>query len=104
LLVPANYAVVDPVPLRKELLDQMVRVREAAELEADRVRRRDMICTGALCVVWMVLGLFLLGLSFHTTDDRYARPAFYAGVIVGNAGIVFTLLRAYRRGEQRGDW
>jgi hypothetical protein len=92
------------MPLKRELLEEMARNREAAELEAERVRRRDMIRTGALCVMWMVIGLYLLGFSMHTTDERYARPSFYAGVIVGNAGIVFTLLRAYRRGEERGDW
>jgi hypothetical protein len=52
----------------------------------------------------MFLGLYLLGWSVHTTDDRYGWLAFYAGLILGNAGIVFTLLGAYRRGEQRGDW
>ncbi|MFN2567389.1 MAG: hypothetical protein ABR499_20520 [Gemmatimonadaceae bacterium] len=92
------------MPLRKELLEEMARAREAAELEAERVRRRDMVRTGALCVMWMLIGLYLLGWSMHTTDDRYARLAFYSGVIVGNTGIVFTLLRAYRRGEERGDW
>jgi len=92
------------MPSRKELLEEMARVREAAELEAERVRRRDMIRTAAFCVGWMVLGLYLIGWSMHTTDDRYAQAAFYAGWIVGNAGIVATLLRAYRRGEERGDW
>jgi hypothetical protein len=92
------------MPLRKELLEEMGRAREIAEREADRVRRRDMIRTGALCVVWMLLGLYLIGWSMHTTDERYASAAFYAGWIIGNAGIIFTLLDAYRRGEQRGDW
>jgi hypothetical protein len=92
------------MPLRKELLEEMARARENAEIEAERVLRRDLIRTAASCVAWMLIGLYLLGWSFHTTDDRYARLAFYAGIAVGNAGIVFTLLRAYRRGEQRGDW
>jgi hypothetical protein len=92
------------VPIRKELLEEMARSREAAEIEAERIRRRELILTALWCVVWSMLGLFLLGWSFHTSDDRYARPAFYGGIIVGNAGIIFTLLRAYRRGEQRGDW
>lgn len=92
------------MPLRRELLEEMRRAREVAELEADRIRRLDMIRTGALCVMWMLVGLYLIGWSFHTTDQLYARPAFYGGVIVGNGGIIFSLLRAYRRGEQRGDW
>jgi hypothetical protein len=92
------------MPLRKQLLEQMGRTREAAEVAAERDRRRDMIRTAAMCVAWALIGLFLLGWSMHTTDDRYARPAFYAGIVVGNAGIIFTLLGAYRRGERRGDW
>jgi hypothetical protein len=92
------------MPLRRELLEDMVRAREAAEIQAERDRRRAMVRAGALCVMWMLIGLYLLGFSMHTTDERYARPAFYVGVIVGNAGILFTLLRAYRRGEERGDW
>jgi len=92
------------MPLRRELLDELARKREAAEAEAERVRRRDMVRTGALCVAWMLVGLYLLGWALHSTHDTYARVAFYAGIIVGNGGIVFTLLAAYRRGEQRGDW
>ena len=92
------------MPTRKELYEAMGRERDAAELEASRVRRRDLVRTGVLCVAWMLVGLYLLGWSVHTTDDRYGWLAFYSGLIVGNAGIVFTLLAAYRRGEQRGDW
>jgi hypothetical protein len=39
----------------------------------------------------------------HTTDYTYGRIAFYSGVIVGNVGIMFTLLNTYRRLEKRGD-
>jgi hypothetical protein len=92
------------MPTRKELYEAMGRERDTAELEASHARRRDAIRTGALCVAWMLLGLYLLGWSVHTTDDRYAWLAFYGGLMVGNAGVVFTLLAAYRRGEERGDW
>src|SRR3712207_8562431 len=46
----------------------------------------------SLCVGWMLLGLYLLGWSAHTSDEHYGRIAFYSGVIVGNAGILYTLL------------
>jgi uncharacterized ion transporter superfamily protein YfcC len=102
-LVEPNAQIRIAMPLRRELLDEMARVREAAEIEAERIRRRDLIRTAALCVLWMLFGLYLLGWSFHTTDERYARAAFYAGIILGNGGIAFTLLRAQRRREERGD-
>jgi hypothetical protein len=51
----------------------------------------------------MLLGLYLLGWSVHTTDYLYGRIAFFGGLIVGNTGIVYTLLNTYRRLEKSGD-
>jgi hypothetical protein len=51
----------------------------------------------------------IMGYSFHiyaVTERQWAiaNGAFYLGLIVGTAGPVFTLLSAYRRGVERGDW
>ena len=89
--------------LRKELLEEMARVRDAAETEAERARRWELVRAAILCLVWMLLGLYLLGWSFHTDDYLYGRIAFFGGVIVGNGGIIFTLMNTYRRLEKRGD-
>lgn len=91
------------MPLRRDLLEEMGRRRELAEREAERARRRELVRAGALCIGWMLLGLYLLGWSVHTTDYLYGRIAFFGGLIVGNAGIVITLLASYRRLEKRGD-
>jgi hypothetical protein len=99
-------ATTDPpirMPLRQELLDEMARSREAAELEAERARRRELIRAALLCIGWMLLGLYFLGWSMHTTDEHYGRIAFYGGLIVGNSGSVYTLLNTYHRLEKRGD-
>ena len=89
--------------LRQQLLEEVGRQREVAEFEARRGVRRTLVRCGALSVGWMLLGLYLLGWSVHTTDEHYGRIAFYSGVIVGNAGILYTLLATYRRLEKRGD-
>ena len=86
--------------LREEMA---ARNRRLAE-EADADKRRDVVLTALRCVMWMALGAFCLLWSFHTTDMAYGRAAFYAGLGIGNGGIVFSLLGLYRRGEQRGDW
>ena len=91
------------MPLRRELLEEMGRARETAERATDRARRRELIRAATLCVAWTLLGLYLLAWSMHTTDYTYGRIAFYSGVIVGNVGIMFTLLNTYRRLEKRGD-
>ena len=89
--------------LRQQLLEEVGRQREAAELQTRRAVRRALVRCGALCVGWMLLGLYLLGWAVHTTDEHYGRIAFYSCVIVGNAGILYTLLATYRRLEERGD-
>jgi hypothetical protein len=89
--------------LREELLESMGRQREAAEREAERAVRRELVRAGALCIGWMLLGLYLVGWSFHTTDYSYGRVAFFDGVIVGNGGIMYTLLATHRRLAKRGD-
>ena len=86
--------------LREEIA---ARNRRLAE-EADADKRRDAVLTALQCVMWMLLGVGCLLWSFHTSDMAYGRAAFYAGIGIGNGGIIFTLLGFYRRGEKRGDW
>jgi hypothetical protein len=83
--------------------DQQGAERRAA---AERARRDSMwayIATALACVGWAGAGIFLLMWSAHTTSATYGRIAFYGGLVVGNGGVLFTLIAAYLRGEQRGD-
>ena len=91
-------------PKLAELREEMARKRAEEKVEADRITRRDLLFTALQCLFWSAVGLFLVAWSVHTTDPTLAKAAFVAGLGVGNAGIIFTLLGAYRRGERRGDW
>ena len=92
------------MPLPRELLEEMSLRRAVAEEEADHLRNRDLLRSALACVAWCTIGLFLIMWSAHTTDLLYGKIAFFAGLGIGNGGIIFTLLAAWRRGEQRGDW
>jgi len=92
------------MPLPQELLDAMEAARQREAAEADRDRRRDFFRTAVECLAWCALGLAGMGWGLHTTDALLGRGVFYAGVGAGNAGVIFALLRWYRRGERRGDW
>jgi hypothetical protein len=35
---------------------------------------------------------------------KLGRIAFWGGLLIGNGGVMFTLIRAYLRGERRGEW
>jgi hypothetical protein len=79
--------------------------RNADEAErADRERREDYVRTAVACIAWGAVGAYCLAWSFHTSDLTLGRIAFFSGLGLGNAGVIFTLLAAYRRGERRGDW
>ena len=101
---PAAPMTTTPTPKLADLRLEMARKRAEEKVEADRITRRDLLFTALQCFLWAAAGIFLLGWSVHTTDRTLGAGAFYLGLGVGNAGIIFTLLAAYRRGEKRGDW
>jgi hypothetical protein len=92
------------MPLPTEMLEEMQARRDAESAEADRERLRDFVRSGLVCLLWSLLGVALILWSAHTTSYVYGWIAFFAGLGIGNAGILFTLMGLYRRGEKRGDW
>jgi hypothetical protein len=90
--------------LLARLREEMAARRAQEAVEARRDTLRDLALTALQCFLWSFAGIALIGWALHTTDVGYGRMAFWAGVAVGNGGIIFTLLAAYRRGEKRGDW
>lgn len=92
------------MPLPKHLLDELGARRDAESKEAQRDKWRDILVTSLQCLAWSAVGIALVLWSAHTTSLTYGRMAFFAGLGIGNGGIIFTLLAAYRRGERRGDW
>jgi len=81
--------------------------RAAEVLANDREDRRwnwgVALRTLALVVFSLSLGLFLMAWSVHTTDMRYAGTAFWAGLIVGNGGVLVSLLMVLSRLSRRHD-
>ena len=80
--------------------------REYAETErmVTRTYRRDRLRIALELFVWCVIGLVFVGLAFHTTDYKTGQIYFYLGLVVGYGGMLCTLILAYRRGEDGGDW
>ncbi|HEV7387341.1 MAG TPA: hypothetical protein VGN73_01895 [Gemmatimonadaceae bacterium] len=57
---------------------------------------------GSEYLVWFVVGLFLMFWSFHTTDTRYAGLSFWAGIGLGDAGMLASLIRARHEADRCG--
>ena len=49
-----------------------------------------------------MIGLGLLSWAVHTTDEAWGGIAFWAGLLVGNVGVVSALLWLGARAEKRG--
>lgn len=82
-------------PLYLEMLE---RRRLATELN-ERARRREFLLYLLSFTFWTLLGVAIAGWGMHTTRVAYSRAAIEVGVLLGNAGILLTLLVAYRRSE-----
>ena len=80
--------------------------RAQAALDAERQARRDelwlMVRTLLLCAVWSAIGIYCIGWSLHTSSKIYGRIAFWSGILIGNAGILGTLIHTWRTFEDRG--
>jgi hypothetical protein len=92
------------MPLPRHMRESMAERRRHEAVQANRDKVRDYVVTALTCFVWCGIGTFLIAWSAHTTDVALGNMAFWGGLGVGNAGIIYTLLAAYRRGEKRGDW
>ena len=92
------------MPLPTALRDELAANRRDERELAERDKRRWIALWILACCGWSWLGIFCLAWSMHTSDMRYAEPAFWAGLAIGNGGVLFTLLAAYRWGERHGYW
>jgi O-antigen/teichoic acid export membrane protein len=92
------------VPIDKRLYEEMQVKREAEHRAAERDRRWSLLVSCVSCLVWAFLGLVCYGFAFHTTDAGLAEIFKWGAYVITYGGVSFTLLRAYRKGEKRGDW
>ena len=89
---------------RSELYEQILARSVRENQEASRETIRDLATTALICLAWSLAGIACIAWSAHTSVLLHGKIAFYLGLGMGNGGVIFTLLAAYRRGEKRGDW
>lgn len=97
----------DPKPSqfdREAEYERIGREREATERDATRITRRALFRASAECLVSSAIGAVIIGAGWHTTDPQWGHICVLTGLIVGYGGITWALARAYRAGEERGDW
>lgn len=91
-------------PLLQAELERIAQEHLETERSANRESRRALVRACLECLGSCALGLVIMAFAFHTTDPVLGKVYFYGGMVVGYSGILMSLVGAYRRGEQRGDW
>ncbi len=69
----------------------------ALEREAEREERAATARTLISCFAWVLIGLALMSYAVHTTDLRVGGMAYWAGLLLGNGGVLLTLIGAFLR-------
>ena len=90
--------------IRKAEYERIGREREEAERESRSIALRDLLRASLQCGGFCVLGLAIMFWAFHVNDLLLGRVFFWGGLVAGYTGMSYTILSAYRRGVQRGDW
>jgi len=91
------------MPLPQEIQEELERKRREEHLQAERDAFWAHVRTALMCVGWSVVGLAFMGWGLHTNDPDLGQMAWKGGMVVGYAGILFTLIRAHSKAKDRGD-
>ena len=83
--------------------EERAEARFKSERLADRDARRSLLIGAGLCLVWLTIGLYLLGWAVHVTDQKLGYILFWSGLIFGNSGIVAMIAWTVRKAAARGD-
>ena len=91
-------------PWKRQPLTPDERAIELEQFERDVQKQKRLLYLryGFEYTVWFIVGIFLLGWSLHTTDTRYAGLAFWGGIALGDAGMLWALVRARHEAERLG--
>ena len=92
------------MPIPEEIREELAAKRAAEHRQATGDTRRDLLRSCLEVAFWGALGTVILLSSFHVSSYPVGRILFWAGLGIGNGGMMFSILAAYRRGEKRGDW
>jgi hypothetical protein len=91
------------MPLPREIQEELERKRRDEHVQAERDSFRAHVRTALACVAWSAVGLVVMAWGLHTSDPELGQVAWKGGIVVGYAGILFTLIRAHAKAKDRGD-
>lgn len=101
---PTRGRITPRSPVLQAELERIAQERLAAGHEVERAARWELARVCLECFASCLLGMLSIGFALHTTDLALGQIAFWGGMLIGTVGVFLSVLSAYRRGEERGDW
>lgn len=91
-------------PRLQQELDRIAAERLDAERQIDRTYRWELVRVCLECLASAALGAVSMGYGMHVNGRDVGEIFWWAGMTLGYVGITLSLITAYQRGEERGDW
>jgi len=89
---------------RKAEYERIGQERAESERESSRITRIELLKASVQIVVACAAGLVIMFFAWWVHDPVLGKAFLWGGMAVGYAGMAWAILRAYRRGLERGDW
>lgn len=97
---------IDDAAMKARLAERYARIaerNEATEEEAGRARFRILLGAGLACAMWCVVGLLGIGMGLASRTVETGNIWFWGGLVVGNGGILATLIWTVEKLRSIGD-
>jgi len=91
------------MPLPPEIQEELERKRLEEHHQASRDSFWANVRAAVMCVGWSGVGLVIMAFGLHTNDPELGQIFWKGGMVVGYAGILFTLVRWHTKAKERGD-
>ena len=91
------------MPLPRELREEMERKHADEHRQASRDAYWANVRAALMCLGWSFAGLAVMGLGLHTSDAELGQVYWKGGMVLGYAGILFTIVRWHLKRRERGD-
>jgi hypothetical protein len=91
-------------PRLRQEYERIAAERLEAERQVERTYRRELVRVCLECLGSSAVGAVTMGYGMHVNGRDLGEIFWWGGMIVGYVGITLSLITAYQRGEERGDW
>lgn len=90
--------------MSREAEHEKRRLQLEAELEGmSRARKRDNVRMAAGIVISLLIAIPMMAMSAHVSNEELGRGWLYSGLLIGDLGVLGSVVWGFKRAVDRGD-